>query len=152
MNRHDSPSGRLPATGAFFLVLAALVAIGLAATAAPVRDRILEKVRIDNNGDHLELEITLSFVFAYRMHFPTGSGRELRIWLRPAQVAEIDRSALGGREAVTPPRAGEAGIDEVVYEGDASEGPWITVYFDDETRYRVVPLPDYRRLKIIIEP
>jgi len=133
------------------LALLALLLGSMHASAAPARSKVLEEVSIQQYDDQPVLEIRFSFLFSYRMHFPTNKGSELRIWLRPLQVAPSDRQSITGREGVRPPGGPQFGVDEVVYEGDVREGPWLTIHFTRPVHYRVVHDPDYRGIKVFLD-
>jgi hypothetical protein len=129
----------------------ATLAAGWVILAQPVRDRIIDSATIETRADHVFLEIALSLPFRYLSHIPPDTGRELRIRIRPVQVAVSDRDAVFKREAVVPPDAGVALVDQVVYEGDAPDGPWLTVRFTRAVRYQVIPAGDYRSLSVEIQ-
>ena len=135
------------------LCLALLVFLtGTSAIAAPVRNKVLEEVTLQQDNGQPVLDIQLSFVFSYLGHFPLDEGRELRIRLKPVRVAPSDRKSVFARESLTPVNAADFAIDEVVYEGDVKEGPRLTVYFDHPVHYHVVPDADYRGIKIFLDP
>ncbi|HHJ13765.1 MAG TPA: hypothetical protein ENJ79_05215 [Gammaproteobacteria bacterium] len=135
------------------LVLLLLMAAAAPGHAAPAVQKVIEQARITRAADGRPvLAVRLGFVFAYQDHFPDGSGTELRIRIRPVLVPPVDRAALTRREGTRPPGASLACIDEVLYEGDAREGPWLTIRFTRTMHYRVIATPDRRSLKIFIEP
>jgi len=135
------------------LALAALLALAIAGvthTAAPVRDKVLDDVRVETRDHHTVLDVRFSFPLRYVSHFPLDSGKELRVRLHPVVVPASDLDALFRREAVAPRYASTIAVDEVVYEGDMDGGPYLTVYFTHDVSYQVIPSPDYRGLLIIV--
>jgi hypothetical protein len=136
-------------TGRFLALLAVL--ISTITTASPVRNKVLEEVTVQHNAGQPALEIKLSFIFSYLGHFPLDEGSELRIRLQPVQVAPVDRKSIFGREGLRPVDAERFAIDEVVYEGDVKEGPWLTIHFTRPVHYRVIPGSDYRSIRILLE-
>jgi hypothetical protein len=127
------------------------MATGWVILAQPVRDRILDSTLIRVNQDQVILEIRLTLPFRYLSHVPLETGRELRIRINPVRVVTSDGDAVFKREAVVPPDADVAVVDMVVYEGDAPDGPWLTVRFTRPVRYQVIPGADYRSINIVIQ-
>ena len=130
--------------------LLALAVAGISHTAAPVRDKVLDEVRLELHDGEPAIVVRFAFPLRYVSHFPLDGGAELRIRLQPVRVPASDLDALFRREAVAPHHADVAAVDEVVYEGDMDGGPYLTVYFTHPVRYRVIPAPDYRGLLIIV--
>ena len=134
------------------ILLAALV-IGIggwALSAAPVRDRVLERVDLNIIDEQVILNVQLSFPFRYLSHFPLDESRELRIRLQPVRVPSSDIGAVSRREGVVPADADSAAVDEVIYEGDIAGGPYLTIRFTGTMRYEVIPGADYRSINILL--
>jgi hypothetical protein len=127
------------------------LAAGWVILAQPVRDRIIDSALIEPNADHVFLNIALTLPFRYLSHVPLDTGSEVRIRIRPVQVPTSDRGAVFEREAVVPPDGDVALVDIVVYEGDAPDGPWLTVRFSHPVRFQVIPRADYRSITIDIQ-
>ncbi len=132
------------------LVVIACLAAGWLIQAQPVRDKIIASALLRVEGDNTLLDVQLTFPFRYLSHFPQETGDELRIRILPVSVPSSDLGAVLRREGVTPPDADIAAIDEVVYEGDSTNGPWLTVRFTRPVRYQVIPGSDYRSVTIVI--
>lgn len=135
------------------LVATALVLIvsGWAISASPARDRIIESAQIQVVDEQIILEVKLSFPFRYQSHFPLETGEELRIRITPVRVPASDLGAVFRHEGLVPPDAESAAIDEVIYEGDAAGGPYLTVRFTRPAHYQVIQGSDYRSLSIVIQ-
>lgn len=133
------------------LCIALALSGGWALLAQPARDRIIDTATVETRAGHVFLDIALTLPFRYITHVPLETGSELRIRIQPVQVSPADRGALFEREALSPPHADVAAIDQVIYEGDAPDGPWVTVRFNHPVRYQVFPDPDYRGLTIEIQ-
>jgi len=135
------------------LLLATLIllAAGWAVSGPPARDRVIEDTQIDVVANNVVLEVKLTFPFRYQSHFPLETGKELRIRIAPVRVPSADLSAIFQREGVVPPDAETAAIDEVIYEGDAPDGPYLTIRFTRPVHYTVIPSHDYRHLNIVIQ-
>lgn len=137
----------------FLLVLFITSGItGTGVVAQPVRDKVLDQVYIEAEDGNQILFVSLSYPFRYLSHFPADHGSELRIRIKPVRVPVSDGSAVFTREGVRPVAADEIGLVEVVYEGDIAGGPYLSLIFKQDTRYKVRPGTDYRHLSIAIEP
>jgi len=137
------------------LLLAAFALMALAAgwaiLAQPARDRIIDTATVTAKAGHVFLEVALTLPFRYLSHVPLDTGREVRLRIQPVQVSSSDRDAVFRREATVPPDADVAAIDQVIYEGDAPDGPWLTVRFTRPVRFQVIPGADYRSVVIEIQ-
>ena len=118
--------------------------------AEPAGDKIIASALLKLEGDNTLLDVQLTFPFRYLSHFPQETGDELRIRIMPVSVPSSDLNAVFRREGVVPPDADIAAIDEVIYEGDSTNGPWLTVRFTRPVRYQVIPGSDYRSVTIVI--
>ena len=119
--------------------------------AAPVRNKILEEVSVEHNDETPVLHVKLSYVFSYLGHFPPEHGEELRIRVRPVRVGISDRQSVFLREGLRPLDGETIAVDEVLYEGDTREGPWVTIRFTRPVYYRVLPDADHRGIQIFID-
>jgi hypothetical protein len=141
---------KLPSWLAVLSLLMIAPEAGRVISGEPARDRIIESVAVDVEDERVTLEIELSYVFRYLSHFPQSSGSELRIRIRPVRVPLSDRGAVYKNEGIVPPDAGIAAIDQVLYEGDSFDGPWLTIQFTRPVRYEVIPGSDYRSINVIV--
>jgi hypothetical protein len=132
------------------LIVAVCLVAGWLIQAQPVRDRIIASALLKIDGEQTLLDVQLTFPFRYLSHFPPETGEELRIRILPVSVPSSDLGAVLRREGVTPPDADIAAIDEVIYEGDSTNGPWLTIRFTRPVRYQVIPGSDYRSVTIAI--
>lgn len=132
-----------------FIVVACLVA-GWMIQAEPARDKIIDSALLRVEGGNTLLEVQLTFPFRYLSHFPQETGEELRIRIQPVRVPSSDLNAAFLREGTVPPDADIAAIDEVIYEGDSTNGPWLTIRFTQPVRYQVIPGSDYRSVSVVI--
>ena len=136
---------------ALFLTALVLLAAGWAISAPPARDKIIDNAQLHSVDGVVVLKVELTFPFRYQSHFPQETGEELRIRISPVRVSTSDLDAVLRREGLVPPDADTAAIDEVIYEGDAAGGPYLTIRFTQPVRYSVVPGSDYRSLSIVIQ-
>ena len=116
----------------------------------PVRDRILGDVHIEDRDECALVRIGFAFPVRYLRHFPENAGDELRIHLEPIAVNPQDKGALTRREAIKPPHSDIAPLSEVVYEGDITGGPYLTLTFTHPVQFRVAQGPDFRSLVIAV--
>jgi hypothetical protein len=132
-----------------------LVVIALAAgwvlSGQPARDKIIDSALINVDSGHVILDVRLTFPFRYLSHFPQETGTELRIRIVPVRVPSSDLDAVFRNEGLVPPDAEIAAIDQVLYEGDNPDGPYVTVRFNRPVRYQVIPGNDYRSVNIVIQ-
>jgi hypothetical protein len=132
------------------LVVVALAA-GWALSGQPARDKIIDSALINVDAGHVLLDVRLTFPFRYLSHFPQETGSELRIRIVPVRVPSSDLDAVFQNEGLVPPDAEIAAIDQVLYEGDNPDGPYLTIRFNRPVRYQVIPGSDYRSVNIIIQ-
>jgi hypothetical protein len=133
------------------LVAVTVLVSGWLLWAQPARDRIIDSAYVSAGEDGVMLVIELTAPFRYLSHVPLDTGRELRIRIQPVRVSSADYPAVFEREAVVPPDGEPAAVDLVVYDGDAPDGPWLTVRFSRLVRYQVIPAGDYRGVYVLIE-
>ena len=130
-------------------MLAALIVATLrvvAADAQPVRDRILQDVEIKDRC----IVVGFSFSVQYLRHFPTRTGDEVRIFVRPRAVGRINGDALGRREAVRPPGRQAVHLSEAIYDGDSLGGPSVLLLFDRPVTFRVGMGTDFRSIVVLV--
>lgn len=137
-----------------FLPLAFLVLIGgllipaPAPRAQPVRDRVLEEVTVTRSEDAYLVRVAFSFPVRYQSHFPEQEGDELRVLMTPAVVGPTEEEAVYERESVR--LSGDGPAYEVIWEGDAPGGPFLTVLFREPVLFSVQPGRDFRSLTISV--
>ena len=136
---------------AFFLTGLVMLVAGWAVLGESARDKIIDSALLNIVDGHVILQVKLTFPFRYQSHFPQETGEELRIRIKPVRVPPSDLNAVFRREGLTPPNADTAAIDEVIYEGDAADGPYLTVRFTQKVRYQVIQGGDYRSMNIVIQ-
>jgi hypothetical protein len=132
------------------VLLAGLVIPFPAPWAQPVRDGVLEEVRVADTPDAWEVDVVLSFPARYERHFPPGRGDELRVRMTPLAVGEADRPGVLGREAVRPEHADALGLEQVMWEGDVDEGPYLTFLFRRPVSFWIRQGKDFRSLVVTI--
>lgn len=134
--------------------IAALFLLNMsAALAQPPRNKILDRIHIGLAPGCVLIDVSLSYPFRYRSHFPYAFGDELRVKIEPIAVSHVDRSAFHHREGFTPklPKGAlQLGVEllEVVYEGDIPDGPYITLFFRHPVSFQVAQGSDFRSVLV----
>ncbi len=137
----------------FSLRIAALSILGWAALstdvpAQPTTDRVLTDVRVLEGNDCTYFQIEFNFPVQYVNHFPPDAGDELRIQVNPIIVNLQDRAALLLREALSPPESGDLGLLSIIYDGELSSGPVLTLQFRRPLSYSVGQGRDFRSVLV----
>ena len=144
-------TGKLPRRLSLVVLVIIALAAGWVFSGQPARDRIIESALINVDDGHVLLEVRLTFPFRYLSHFPQETGSELRIRIVPVRVPSSDVGAVFKNEGLAPPDADIAAVDQVLYEGDNPDGPYVTIRFTRPVRYQVIPGSDYRSINIIVQ-
>ncbi len=101
-------------------------------------------------NDCTYIQIEFNFPVQYINHFPPKAGDELRIQINPIIVNPQDRSALLLREALSPPEDGDLGLLSLIYDGELSSGPVLTLQFRRPLSYSVGQGHDFRSVLVSI--
>jgi hypothetical protein len=144
-------TGKLPRRLSLVVLVIIALAAGWVFSGQPARDRIIESALINVDDGHVLLEVRLTYPFRYLSHFPQETGSELRIRIVPVRVPSSDVGAVFRNEGLVPPDADIAAVDQVLYEGDNPDGPYLTIRFTRPVRYQVIPGSDYRSMNIVIQ-
>jgi hypothetical protein len=132
----------------------ALLAVCLTAAptgAQPTREKILQDLHIEGEGPCAIIHVGFSFPVRYQRHFPLDSGKEMRVQLKPIAVSTQDRKALPTREAISPHKFDDrVPLNEVIYEGDVSDGPYLTFFFTREVSFKVGQGRDFRSIRVAL--
>ena len=115
---------------------------------------ILQGIQITDNSDNFVIEIELGQSLHYLRHFPFASGSSLQIQLQPPpgsvrqnevsqhptapRPAEPGTAARSPREQLAPPRNQALPLTDIIYEGDAAGGPYLTLRFKNNVEFSVV--------------
>jgi hypothetical protein len=139
---------------AVLIVRAAIVAVlgwlilSTAVLAQPTTDRVLSGADVREQVGCTFIRVEFNFPVQYISHFPPAAGDELRIQINPIVVNPSDREALLLREAVSPPGDADLGILAIVYDGELSSGPVLTMIFRRPLSYDVGQGRDFRSIVI----
>jgi len=132
---------------------AALGVLGWAAlsgivSAQPTTDRVLSDARLLEGNDCTYIQIEFNFPVQYINHFPPKAGDELRIQINPIIGNVQNRAALLLREALSPPRSDDLGLLSIIYDGELSSGPVVTLQFRRPLSYSVGQGHDFRSVLV----
>ena len=111
---------------------------------------IIDDIQITEESGCSEILIWFNFPVRYVKHFPYEFGDDLRIKIRPIAIGPEEREALFTREPILPPPNELAGLTKVVYEGDVTGGPFLTLFFDEMVAFQVGQGADFRSLVIMV--
>lgn len=120
------------------------------ASAEPVLDRVLSGAQIIAGKSCEKLEIAFNLRIAYANHFPVGSGRELRIRLRPLDRAQAAAEILTRRESVRAPTGKLSRLRAIEFEAGDAAGPVLIVQFDGPVHYQVAQGPQFQSIVVAI--
>ncbi len=153
-------------------------ALSSAVSAQPTTVRVLQDVRLLEGNDCAYFQIEFNFPVQYISHFPPDAGDELRIQINPIIVNPRDRcdllinpeercncllnpqdrsdcllnprdrSPLLQREALSPPEGGDLGLLSIIYDGELSAGPVLTLQFRRPLSYSVGQGHDFRSVLV----
>lgn len=146
-----TPPKRLAIALTFLLIVfAAPAARSEIQDAQAVIDQIISNVRVAEANGCAVVSVRFNFPVRYVSHFPTTSGKELRVRIRPTNISDDDASFLSRREALRPPKNERAAIYKITYEGDTGADPTLTFYFRSKVAFRIAQGKDYRSIVVAI--
>ncbi len=107
---------------------------------------ILHGIQITENSDNFVIEIELGQALHYVRHFPFASGSSLQIQLQPPARTTASRptdpgaiaQAAGPRERLDSPQNQSLPLTDIIYEGDAAGGPYLTLRFKNNVEFSVI--------------
>ena len=147
----------LAATNAKKLVVAGLATgcltllLTLSLQAQPTGGRILSDITVSGDDACKVAQIAFSFPIRYINHFPQSESDELRIQLQPITVDAMNKQDLSDREAFSPVYDATL-LNNVIYEGDMTGGPYLTLQFSAKTSYTVTQGTDFRSISVTFHP
>ena len=124
------------------------VALSSVVSAQPTTVRVLKDARLLEGNDCNYIQIEFNFPVQYINHFPPNAGDELRIQINPIIGNVQERAALLLREALTPPRDDDLGLLNIIYDGELSSGPIVTLRFRRPLSYSVGQGHDFRSVLV----
>ncbi|MDX2315328.1 MAG: hypothetical protein QNL90_14765 [Gammaproteobacteria bacterium] len=124
------------------------IALSVEVSAQPTTYRVLKDAILLEGNDCTYIQIEFNFPVQYINHFPPKAGEELRIQVNPIITNVEERAALLLREALSPPRDADVGLLSIIYDGDLSSGPVLTLQFRRPLSYSVGQGRDFRSVLV----
>ena len=141
----------MPGGKALKIGVGAALVVMSSATGLQARDQILDEVKIEEKGECALIRVEFGFPVRYINHFPSESGDDLRIHFQHIAISQGDEDAVFTRESHRPPPNEIASLSEVVYEGHIEGGPFLTLFFSTNVKFRVEQGVDFRSLIIFVQ-
>lgn len=141
---------RLPLVAAGFGLAAILILLG-----SPSRaqwDPVISDVAITESAGCTAIQIGFEIPVIYLRHFPYQSGEMLLVMLRPIGSNPRNPGPELRRETASIPPSGFTALRDIVLEGDAPGGPYLTILFTHELSYEVRQGRDYRSIVVYVSP
>lgn len=142
--RHSRGSQAVRFLGATLLFMAAVVP----ARAQSLQDRILGEVDASETNGCIALSVGFNIPIVYLRHFPAEAGEELLIFVWPVGVGPGDMDTMLQREWAPPPPATRPTLLDIVFEGDAPGGPYLSLRFAQRIPFHVRQGRDYRSIAV----
>ncbi|MEQ1578880.1 MAG: hypothetical protein ABL894_14685 [Hyphomicrobium sp.] len=130
------------------LLCASGIVPGTHLRAEPALDRVLSGVQVSHQKNCTALSIGFNFRVRYLNHFPALRGQELRIMLRPIDLAQASAEVLSRREAVRAPETKFAHIRAIDFEAGDAAGPFLSLQFDEPVNYEVSQGKDFQSIVV----
>lgn len=134
--------------GATLLLLA--VGAGGTAWAQPIKDIILDEAVVSDSNGCASIRIQFNFPLRYKRHFPYESGDDLRISIDPIVHAREGHSMVFEREAVRVQNEDLLPLVNVIYDGQAVDGPYLVLHFSQAVRFAVAQGKDFRSIVVTV--
>jgi len=138
----------LPAIAARFVLAAILIPLG-----QPTRaqwDPVLAGVTIAETPGCTTIRIGFEVPIIYLSHFPYESGDNLVVMVRPVGSNRRTPEPELPRETASIPPSSFTALRDIVLEGDAPGGPYLSILFTHEVSYAVRQGRDYRSIDIFV--
>jgi len=136
----------LPAIAARFVLAAILILLGHSTQAQ--RDPVLSGVTITEEPGCTTIQIGFEVPIIYLSHFPYMSGDNLVVMVRPVGSNPRNPEPVLPRETASIPPSGFTELRDIVLEGDAPGGPYLSILFAHELSYAVGQGRDYRSIVV----
>jgi len=130
-----------------------VLAANLVLLAQPTRaqqDPVLSDVTITTTAGCATIRIGFEIPMLYLRHFPYRSGETLLIMVRPLGANPRNLELELPRETASIPHSAFTELRDIVLEGDAPGGPYLSILFTHEVSYEVRQGRDYRSIVIYV--
>lgn len=120
------------------------------AWAQPIRDIILNTAEVHVQDGCAQIRILFNFPLLYKRHFPYESGDDLRIHVDPVVHDREGNAMIHEREAVRVRGEDLLPLVNVIYDGQAADGPYVALHFSQPVRYAVTQGRGFRSLVVTV--
>ncbi|HHH35374.1 MAG TPA: hypothetical protein ENK48_00925 [Gammaproteobacteria bacterium] len=120
------------------------------AWAQPIKDIILDTAEVHVQDGCAQIRILFNFPLRYKRHFPYEGGDDLRIHVDPVVHAREGHAMIFEREAVRVRNEDLLPLVNVIYDGQAADGPYVALHFSQKVRYTVFQGRDFRSLVVTV--
>lgn len=133
-----------------FLVVLLLGIHSSLASAASLRDRVLNDINISESEGQVIIRVGFNFPVRYLRHTPLEYGKDINIQVEPILAGVENAVGLSQRESLPAPENNPAGLVRVEYEGRDNLKPSIRVVLAEAAQFSVRQGEDFRSLEIVL--
>ena len=113
-------------------------------------DRILGEVTIATSPGCTSIRIGFDVPILYLRHFPYESGETLLVFVRPLGSGPQGPAIAFQRETASIPPSEFTGLSEIMFEGDAPAGAYLSITFTRRLSFDVRQGRDYRSIDVFV--
>lgn len=113
-------------------------------------DPVLGDVTITGTAGCTAIQIGFEMPVIYLRHFPYESGESLLVMVRPAGSRPRNLESDLPRETALIPPSSFTALREIMLEGDAPGGPYLSILFTHEVSFSVRQGRDYRSIVVYV--
>lgn len=110
--------------------------------------RVVFDTSIEERDGCAVIHVEFNFPVQYIRHFPVESGPELRVQFEPISIGSSDRENQFERENVWFSQDETVPLSDVIFEGNISGGPFLTLIFERDVSFEVVQGDDFRSIDV----
>lgn len=111
--------------------------------------RVVNDAGIGEDNGCAVIRVGFNFPVRYIRHFPSDEGSELRIQFESISIGRSDLEDQFDREQVWFSPDDIVPLLEVIFEGNITGGPFLTLFFKRSITFEVEPGADFRSLVVI---
>ena len=116
--------------------------------AQPIKNVILDSATVYSENGCANIRVNFNFPIRYKQHFPRGGGDDLRIQLMPMINGAEDNKLAFIREAVRTKNEDLLPLVNIIYDGEATTGPYLVLHFNQVVKFNVHQGRDFRSILI----
>jgi hypothetical protein len=131
------------------LIMLSLAAAFLLSPAWALAERgVIQDASIEEAGECAVIKVRFNFPVRYIRHFPNEPSEEVRIQFGPISMSPSDLEDRFEREVVRFSQDDRVPLSEIIFEGNVTGGPLLTLTFMRSTAFEVEQGSDYRSLVV----